>query len=126
MKNIFYFIFKNSRILVLWSNEQSLQSVLKKNSIVVSKTFDVIAECFLFIYNRVEGFGLYIGWLKRKPFYVDEAIKNSEERLKHLEKMNASQIFIDLEKKILTKRRWIQHLGFKTMEEWNTINYHKK
>ena len=126
MKNIFYIFFKNSRILVLWSNELMLQSLEKGNNIVISKTLDIVCECFLFVYGMLERFGLYMKWLKRHETSVDEAIKNSEERLKHLEKMNASQIFIDLEKKILTKRRWIQHLGFKTMEEWNTINYHKK
>ena len=126
MRPLFYRVFNTSRYLVVWTNDRMLKSVENENNMAVSKTLDIVCECFLFVYLKLERFGLYMKWLKRHETSVDEAIKNSEERLKHLEKMNASQIFIDLEKKILTKRRWIQHLGFKTMEEWNAINDYKK
>jgi hypothetical protein len=60
-----------------------------------------------------------MGWLVREPYYVDKAIKNSEERLERFIKMKVPQIIIDNERKILTKRRWAKQSGCKTMEEFH-------
>ena len=122
MKPLFYLIFKTCRYFVMWSHDLHSKSIGKNKYVTGSKTFEVISDIFLFIYTRVERFGIRVGWLIREPYYVDKAIKNSEERLKNLEKMKAAHILIDTEKKILTKRRWIQNQGFKTMEEWYAIN----
>ena len=118
MKHLFYYIFKKSRFLVMWSHDLHSQSIEKGAD---SKTLDVISDIFLIIYTKVEGFGVWIGWLIREPYYVDRAIKNSEDRLERLIKLKAPEVIIDNEKKILTKRRWAKQSGCETMEE-----YHRK
>ena len=121
MKPIFYCVFNTSKYFVTWTNDRMLQSLENGNNIIVSKTLDIICECFLFIYEILEKFGLYMKWLKRHETPVDEAIKTSEDRLEKFKKLKAPQVIIDSEKQILNKRRWAKELGYKTMDE-----YHKK
>ena len=116
MRHLFYYIFKKSRFLVMWSHDLHGQSIEKDRD---SKTLEVISDFFLIIYTRVEGFGVWMGWLIHEPYYVDKAIKNSEERLERLIKLKAPEVIIDNEKKILTKRRWAKQSGCKTMEEFH-------
>ena len=116
MRPLFYYIFKKSRFLVMWSHDLHSQSIEKDRD---SRTLEVISDLFLIIYTRVERFGVWMGWLIREPYYVDKAIKNSEERLAELIKLKAPEVIIDNEKKILTKRRWAKQSGFKTMEEFH-------
>ena len=118
MRPLFYYIFKKSRFLVMWSHDLHGQSIEKDRD---SKTLEFISDLFLIVYTRVERFGVWMGWLIREPYYVDKAIKNSEERLERLIKLKAPEVIIDSEKKILTKRRWAKELGYKTMDE-----YHRK
>ena len=103
----------------MWSNDLHSQSMEKSKYGTGSKSLDILSDIFLFIYMRVEKFGLYMGWLVREPYYVDKAIKNSEERLEKFIKMKVPQIIIDNEREILTKRRWAKEMGYETMEEFN-------
>ena len=119
MRPLFVYYFKKSRFLVMWSNDLHSQSIEKSKYGTGSKSLDILCNIFLFIYTRVEGFGLYMGWLIREPYYVDKAIKNSEERLERFIKMKVPQIIIDNEREILTKRRWAKEMGYETMEEFN-------
>ena len=121
MRPLFYRVFNTSRYLVVWTNDRMLKSVENENNMAVSKTLDIVCECFLFVYLRLERFGLYMKWLKRHETPVDESIKTSEDRLERLIKLKAPQVIIDSEQKILTKRRWAKELGYKTMDE-----YHRK
>ena len=121
MRPLFYRIFYTSRYLVVWTNDRMLKSVENGNNMAVSKTLDIVCECFLFVYGILEKFGLYMKWLKRHETSVDEAIKTSEDRLARLIKLKAPQVILDSEQKILTKRRWAKELGYKTMDE-----YHRK
>ena len=121
MRPLFYRIFNTSKYLVVWTNDRMLKSVENGNNMAVSKTLDIVCECFLFVYLRLERFGLYMKWLKRHETPVDESIKTSEDRLERLKKLKAPQVILDSEQKILTKRRWAKELGYKTMDE-----YHKK
>ena len=121
MKPLFYRVFNTSKYFVTWTNDRMLQSLENGNNIIVSKTLDIVCECFLFVYFRLERLGLYMKWLKRHETPVDESIKTSEDRLERLIKLKAPEFIIDSEKKILTKRRWAKELGYKTMDE-----YHKK
>ena len=116
MRPLFYYVFKKFRFLVMWSHDLHGQSIEKDRD---SKTLEVISDLFLIIYTRVERFGVWMGWLIREPYYVDKAIKNSEDRLERLIKLKAPEVIIDNEKKILTKRRWAKQSGFKTMEEFH-------
>ena len=116
MKSFFYYVFKKSRFLVMWSHDLHGQSIEKDRD---SKTLEVISDLFLIIYTRVERFGVWMGWLVREPYYVDKAIKNSEERLEKFIKMKVPQIIIDSEREILTRRRWAKEMGYETMEEFN-------
>ena len=100
----------------MWSHDLHSQSIEKDRD---SMTLEVISDISLFIYTRVEGFGVWMGWLIREPYYVDKAIKNSEERLERLIELKAPEVIIDNEKKILTKRRWAKELGYKTMDEYH-------
>ena len=100
----------------MWSHDLHSQSIEKDRD---SKTLEVISDIFLTIYMRVERFGVWMEWLIREPYYVDKAIKNSEERLGRLIKLKAPEFIIDSEKKILTKRRWAKESGCKTMEEFH-------
>ena len=116
MRPLFYYIFKKSRFLVMWSHDLHSQSIEKDRD---SRTLEVISDFFLIIYTSVEGFGVWMGWLIHEPYYVDKAIKNSEERLERLIELKAPEVIIDSEKKILTKRRWAKELGYKTMDEYH-------
>ena len=121
MRPLFYYIYNTSKYMVIWANDRMLKSVENGNSMAVSKTLDIVCECFLFVYGILEKFGLYMKWLKRHETPVDESIKTSEDRLERLIKLKAPQVIIDSEQKILTKRRWAKELGYKTMDE-----YHRK
>jgi len=116
MKPLFYYIFKKSRFLVMWSHDLHSQSIEKDRD---SRTLEVISDLFLIIYTRVERFGVWMEWLIREPYYVDKAIKNSADRLERLIKLKAPEFIIDNEKKILTKRRWAKQSGCETMEEFH-------
>ena len=121
MRPLFYYIYNTSKYMVIWANDRMLKSVENGNSMAVSKTLDIVCECFLFVYGILEKFGLYMKWLKRHETPVDEAIKTSEDRLERCKKLKAAQVIIDSEKQILNKRRWAKELGYKTMDE-----YHKE
>ena len=121
MRPLFYYIYNTSKYMVIWANDRMLKSVENGNSMAVSKTLDIVCECFLFVYGILEKFGLYMKWLKRHETPVDEAIKTSEDRLERFKKLKAPQVIIDSEKQILNKRRWAKELGYKTMDE-----YHKE
>ena len=121
MRPLFYYIYNTSKYMVIWANDRMLKSVENGNSMAVSKTLDIVCECFLFFYLRLERFGLYMKWLKRRETPVDESIKTSEDRLERLIELKAPEVIINSEKKILTKRRWAKELGYKTMDE-----YHRK
>ena len=121
MRPLFYRVFNTSKYLVVWTNDRMLKSMENGSSMAVSKTLDIVCECFLFVYLRLERFGLYMKWLKRHETPVDESIKTSEDRLERLKKLKAPQVILDSEQKILTKRRWAKELGYKTMDE-----YHRK
>ena len=121
MRPLFYYIYNTSKHMVIWTNDRMLKSVENGNSMTVSKTLDIVCECFLFVYGILEKFGLYMKWLKRHETSVDEAIKTSEDRLARLIKLKAPEVIIDNEKQILNKRRWAKELGYKTMDE-----YHRK
>ena len=121
MRPLFYYIYNTSKHMVIWTNDRMLKSVENGNSMAVSKTLDIVCECFLFVYGILEKFGLYMKWLKRHETSVDEAIKTSEDRLERFKKLKAPQVIIDSEKQILNKRRWAKELGYKTMDE-----YHRK
>ena len=121
MRPLFYYIYNTSKHMVIWTNDRMLKSVENGNSMAVSKTLDIVCECFLFVYGILEKFGLYMKWLKRHETSVDEAIKTSEDRLERFKKLKAPQVIIDSEKQILNKRRWAKELGYKTMDE-----YHKE
>ena len=116
MRPLFYYIFKKSRFLVMWSHDLHSQYMEKGTA---SRTLEFISDLFLIVYTRVERFGVWMGWLVREPYYVDKAIKNSEERLERLIKLKAPEVIIDNEKKILTKRRWAKQSGYETMEEFH-------
>ena len=121
MRPLFYYIYNTSKYMVILTNDRMLKSMENGNSMTVSKTLDIVCECFLFVYGILERFGLYMKWLKRHETPVDEAIKTSEDRLEKFKKLKAPQVIIDSEKQILNKRRWAKELGYKTMDE-----YHKK
>ena len=116
MRPLFYYIFKKSRFLVMWSHDLHSQSIEKGTA---SRTLEFISDLFLIVYTRVERFGVWMEWLIREPYYVDKAIKNSEDRLAELIKLKAPEVIIDNEKKILTKRRWAKESGCETMEEFH-------
>ena len=119
MRPLFYYIFKTSRYFVMWSHDLHSQSIEKSKYGTGSRTLEVISDFFLIIYTRVEGLGVWMEWLIREPYYVDKAIKNSEERLKRLIELKAPEVIIDNEKQILNKRRWAKELGYKTMDEYH-------
>ena len=119
MRPLFYRIFNTSRYLVVWTNDRMLKSVENGSNMAVSKTLDIACECFLFVYLRLERFGLYMKWLKRHETSVDDSIKISADRLERLKKLKAPQVILDSEQKLLTKRRWAKELGYKTMDEFN-------
>ena len=119
MRPLFYRVFNTSKYLVVWTNDRMLKSVENGSSMAVSKTLDIICECFLFVYLRLERLGLYMKWLKRHETPVDESIKISADRLERLIKLKAPEFIIDSEKEILTKRRWAKQSGCETMEEFH-------
>ena len=121
MRPLFYRVFNTSKYLVVWTNDRMLKSMENGSSMAVSKTLDIVCECFLFVYLRLERLGLYMKWLKRHETPVNESIKISADRLERLKKLKAPQVILDSEQKILTKRRWAKELGYKTMDE-----YHRK
>ena len=115
MKYIYFLIYKSSRNFFRWSNDKAMENAHKFSG----KIYSIIADISLFFYIKIKNFGLFIGWIITEPYCVDKAIKNSEDRLKRFIELKAPEVIIDSEREILRKRKWVKHLGYKTMEDYS-------
>ena len=80
------------------------------------------ARCFRDVFHGYERFCVKREYIIFEPYLIDKAIAVSETRLKTLQESNAPKAFIEQEKQILVKRKWIKHQGYESMDEWYNID----